>query len=89
MMPAKRKGLEGRCGVTAPGTDALRETRQVIVFSMWTGSLDLIGAALSASGVPFCRRARTSAWIEARVEPPVCISKLLCFFKLRIAARTC
>ena len=51
--------------VTALGADALCEARQVIVFSTWTGSLDLIGAALSACGVPFCRRARISAQMYA------------------------
>ncbi|KAK9827260.1 hypothetical protein WJX81_004258 [Elliptochloris bilobata] len=35
--------------------DVCDEGAKVIVFSVWTGSLDLVGAALAAQGVPFCR----------------------------------
>ena len=43
-------------------------TGQVIVFSIWTGSLDLVGAALDDEDVPFCRRAPSSQGCSSLLE---------------------
>ncbi len=57
--------------------EAAAEREQLLVFSLWTATLDLLEPILAAEGVPFCRCALSFPWVfalmtvHARQETPL------------------